>query len=104
MKTLIAASLLTLTFAASAPMATAQGNDDGLRSAAPAERVYTLSRADAVDIARGKGMDRVKEVDRDDGKWELEGCTRDGREIEIDIHGQTGAILEYELDDHDDDC
>lgn len=53
-------------------------------------------------IARAEGMVRVKEVERDDGKWELEGCTRTGREIEIDIHGVTGAILEIDLDD--DDC
>lgn len=102
MKTLmIPAALLMLT--APAPLALAD-DDDRLRGSASPERVYTLSREDAVRIARGEGMTRVKEVERDDGQWELEGCTRNGREIEIDIHDRTGEILELDIDDDDDDC
>lgn len=104
MKTLITASLALLVLAAPASLALAD-DDDGVRARSDSERVYTLNREDAVRIARAEGMTRVDEVERDDGKWELEGCTRDGREIEIDIHGATGAILELDLDDDtDDDC
>lgn len=102
MKTLMTASLALLVIAAPAPFASA--DDDGFRRAGGNERAYTVSRAEAVSIARDRGMSRVKEVDRDDGKWELEGCTRDGREIEIDIHGRTGEILELDIDDDYDDC
>ena len=103
MKTLMTASLALLMIAAPAPVALAD-DDDGFRRTSGAERAYTISRDDAVRIARAEGMTRVKEVERDDGKWELEGCTRNGREIEIDIHGATGEILELDVDDDDDDC
>lgn len=102
MKTLmIPAALLML--AAPAPLALAD-DDDRLRGGAGPERIYTLSREDAVYIARSEGMAHIKEVERDDGQWELEGCTRNGREIEIDIHGRTGEILELDIDDDSDDC
>jgi uncharacterized membrane protein YkoI len=103
MKTLMSASLALLMLAAPAPLAFADDDDDSYRRGG-SERVYTISRDEAVRIARAEGMTRVKEVDRDDGEWELEGCTRNGREIEIDIHGATGEILELDVDDDDDDC
>ena len=102
MKTLMSASLALLMLAAPAPLAMA-GDDDSARLSG-GERAYTISREEAVRIARAEGMTRVKEIDRDDGDWELEGCTRNGREIEIDIHGATGDILEVEVDDDDNDC
>lgn len=102
MKTLMIASLALLAVAAPAPVALAD-DDDRLRGGS-AERGYTLSRDDAAQIARAEGMSRIKETERDDGKWEMEGCTRDGREIEIDIDGRSGAILELEIDEDDDDC
>lgn len=102
MKTLMIASLALLAVAAPAPLALAD-DDDRLRGGS-AERGYTLSRNDAIQIARAEGMSRIKETERDDGKWEMEGCTRDGREIEIDIDGRSGAILELEIDEDDDDC
>ena len=77
MKTLMIASLALLAAAAPAPLALSD-DDDGLRGGS-AERGYTLSRNDAIQIARAEGMSRIKETERDDGKWELEGCTRDGR-------------------------
>lgn len=101
MKTLMTACLAVLALAAPAPAALAE-DEYGLRGGAGAGGV-TVSREEAVQIARAEGMTRVKEIERDDGKWELEGCTRNGREIEIDIHGRTGAILDLEIDE-DDDC
>lgn len=102
MKTLMSASLALLMLAAPAPLAFADDDDSYRRGGS--ERVYTISRDEAVHIARAEGMTHIKEVERDDGKWELEGCTRNGREIEIDIHGRTGEILEFDVDDDDDDC
>jgi uncharacterized membrane protein YkoI len=102
MKTLMSASLALLMLAAPATLAFADEDDSYRRGGS--ERVHTISRDEAVHIARAEGMTRIKEVERDDGKWELEGCTRNGREIEIDIHGRTGEILELDVDDDDDDC
>lgn len=59
----------------------------------------TISRAAAIAIAEGAGMQAIEEVDRDDGHWEIEGWDRNGREMEIDIHGRSGEILDLERDD-----
>ncbi len=65
----------------------------------------TISREQAIDIASQKGMVHVLEIELDDGEWEIEGCTADGRELEIDLHSRTGEILKYDLDrDTDEDC
>ena len=98
MKNFIVAIALTA-LAAPAPLALAQAGD----LAAPASG---LSREEAISIARDKGMTRVREVERDDGKWELEGCTADRKEIEVDIRRSTGEIvkLEVDFDRDDDDC
>ena len=98
MKNFIAAIALTA-LAAPAPLALAQAGD----LAAPASGI---SREEAISIARDKGMTRVREVERDDGKWELEGCTADRKEIEVDIRRSTGEIvkLEVDFDRDDDDC
>ena len=65
----------------------------------------TISREQATEIARQKGMVRVLEIELDDGEWEIEGCTADGRELEIDLHHHTGDIVKYDLDRYTDkDC
>jgi uncharacterized membrane protein YkoI len=52
----------------------------------------------AKEIAAGKGMVTVTEIELDDGKWEMEGRTEEGREIEVDIDAATGNVVKYELD------
>lgn len=65
----------------------------------------TISREQATEIASQKGMVHVLDIELDDGEWEIEGCTADGRELEIDLHSRTGDILKYDLDrDTDKDC
>lgn len=90
----ISAALIAAALAAPVPFALAQsaGTD-------------TISREQAIDIASQKGMVHVLEIELDDGEWEIEGCTAEGRELEIDLHSRTGEILKYDLDrDTDDDC
>lgn len=90
----ISAALIAAVLAAPVPFALAQpaGAD-------------TISREQAIDIAGQKGMVHVLEIELDDGEWEIEGCTADGRELEIDLHSRTGDILKYDLDrDTDEDC
>lgn len=97
-----ASAIAVLALAAPAPLALAQGEAFST-GAAPASGI---SREDAISIARDRGMSRVRQVERDDGKWELEGCTADRREIEVDIRRSTGDIVKFEIDngDDDDDC
>ncbi len=95
MKRNLAMACIGFALAIPAPFALADDDDRGSS--------FRVSRAEAIDIARYHGMSYVKEIERDDGTWELEGCTSDHREIEIDIHGWSGEVTELEIDD-DDDC
>ncbi len=61
-----------------------------------------IGRAQAIDIAVWSGVDRIEEIERDDGEWEIEGRTYDGCEIELEIDAWSGEILEREIDDCDD--
>lgn len=58
----------------------------------------SISRAQAIEIARGVGLVRVEEVDCDDDEWEVEGRDVRGREIEVEIDARTGRITEVERD------
>lgn len=90
----ISAALIAIAVAAPAPFALAQGAATDL-----------LSSDQAIEIATSKGMVHVLDIELDDGEWEIEGCTADGRELELDIHSRTGDILKYDLDrDTDADC
>ncbi|MDP2296607.1 MAG: PepSY domain-containing protein [Pseudolabrys sp.] len=57
-----------------------------------------LTIEDARRIARENGMKTVKEIELDDGRWEVEGRDGTGREMEIEIHARTGAVLKIEYD------
>lgn len=88
----LSATLIALSL--TAPLALAQGLTDDV-----------LSQEQAIEIASKQGMAHVKEIKLDDGEWEIEGCSADGRELEIDLHSRTGDILKYDLDrDTDKDC
>lgn len=57
-----------------------------------------ITAEDAIRIARENGVATVTEVDRDGGKWEIEGRDAEGREIEVDIDATSGAVLKVERD------
>ncbi len=82
-----------------APVARADDDDDDDGR----QRGYAVSSEEALDLAAAYGLDWVKEIKRGNGNWEIEGCTYDGEEIEIDISGQSGGIVKLEYED-DDDC
>jgi hypothetical protein len=66
-------------------------------------RGYRVSLTEARYIAYDYGLAWFKEIKRGNGNWEIEGCTGDGQEIEIDISGRTGEIVKLEYED-DDKC
>lgn len=60
-----------------------------------------VGEAEAVRIARGYGMVRVTEVERDDGGWEIEGRDRRGREVKVTIN-RLGRVTKVERGGDDD--
>lgn len=52
----------------------------------------------AIEIARGVGVALIKELECDDGRWEVEGRDARGREIEVEIDPRTGRVLKVERD------
>ena len=54
----------------------------------PAMQVASITAEQAISIARQQGLVSVEDVDRDDGKWEVEGKDVNGREIEVEPFDQ----------------
>lgn len=100
MKTLFAAAAaLMIAMPASAGaiggVATPLGDQDQCRQASSDQRI---TRDQAIEIARQHGLVRLKDVDREDYGWEIEGWTADGREIEVEIN-HDGSIRDIDYDD-----
>jgi hypothetical protein len=64
-----------------------------------------LTKAQAVQIARGYGMVEVEEVERKDGGWEIEGRDLRGREVEVRVNrdGRVTRVERREDSSEDDD-
>jgi len=114
LKSLIAAAAL----AATVPLAPALADNGGptLRieighhsaNHRPARRGYAhhsqrdyahrprISRHEAVRIARHYGLSRVTDVDFDRGRWEVEGRTRRGARVEVEISARTGRVVDVD--------
>ena len=60
------------------------------------QQVVTAEQA--IEIARQHGLVDLKEVERDNGKWEVEGRDAQGREIEVEIDIRTGQVVSVERD------
>ena len=97
MKRVLAMAFIGLAITASAPIAFADDDDDHRG------RGYNVSQYEAMDIAHSFGLAWFKEIKRGNGNWEIEGCTGDGQEIEIDISGRSGEVIKLEYED-DDKC
>lgn len=57
-----------------------------------------ISANEAIAIARSHGVVRVTDVDRDDGRWEVEGRNRRGRELEVHINIRNGRVIWIDRD------
>jgi hypothetical protein len=92
----IGSALLAIAALAAGTATPAYADDDDARGGA-----LRVSEAQAVRIARGYGMVRVTEVERDDGGWEVEGRDRRGREVKVTIN-RLGRVTKVERGDDND--
>lgn len=79
------------------PAGPAHADDDDDRPRARS----LVGEAQAVRIARGYGMVRVSDVERDDGGWEVQGRDHRGRELKVTIN-RLGRVTKVERGDDDD--
>jgi len=70
----------------------------GLATVPALAQQYKIGEQQARQIAADRGVVQITEIEQDDGKWEIEGRDKDGRKIEIDVHGQTGEVVKFERD------
>lgn len=74
----------------------AMADDDDRRTARSPQA--GLSIGDVYQRLTADGYTRIEEIERDDGKYEVEARDSQGRQVELDIDAQTGRILEVEHD------
>ncbi len=97
MKAIILAAAMAA-FAAPAFAHHQQGHGDDSPPATAEHGAHAIiSHERALEIARNQGVATVREIDMDDGRWKVEGSTREGRAIEIEIDAHSGAVLKREL-------
>jgi uncharacterized membrane protein YkoI len=68
----------------------------GLALAFPAMAQSGPSIEDVRAMAFDKGVEDIKEIELDDGFWEVEGSDAGGREIEMKVNAATGEIVKME--------
>jgi uncharacterized membrane protein YkoI len=61
-----------------------------------AQQQGEITADQAVEIARKQGLVNVKEIERDDRRWEVEGTDENGREIEVEVDLRTGEVIDVE--------
>ncbi|KRS15680.1 PepSY domain-containing protein [Roseovarius indicus] len=98
-------ALLLLTACLGGTLPALADRDDHERARDALERGEVLPLTRILEIAEADTGGRAIEVEfeRDDGRWvyELELITPDGRLVELEIDGATGAILDRDEEDDD---
>jgi len=61
--------------------------------ALPALAAKRLTVDDVRDMAFAKGVVTIKEIELDDGIWEVEGRDAGGRKIKIEVDARSGEIV-----------
>jgi len=97
-RTLLAAPLLAALLAG--PAMAGDDDDDDRRCGAGVGEWMSVAAIAAKAEAAGYV---VREVERDDGCYEINGRDRDGRRVEIDLNPRTGEIVRVDNDRDDDD-
>ena len=65
---------------------------------AQAPQLPVVSLEQATKIARDSGLVVIREIELDDGKWEVEGRDRAGEERELHIDATSGKVVRNERD------
>ncbi len=58
----------------------------------------TISIEDARRIAAENGIANIKEIELDDGRWEIEGTDSAGTKHEMEIDARSGKVVKMERD------
>lgn len=90
---IILAILAAATLAATSP-ASADNND---RRCGGVEPSQWISVADVSARAEAKGL-TVREVDRDNGCYEVKGIDARGQRVEVTMHPVSGEVIKTEID------
>ena len=59
---------------------------------------YPVSIEEVRDMAFDKGFVKIKEIELDDGVWEVEGKDATGHELEMEVDAASGAIIKLRRD------
>lgn len=89
--------VLAAAFASLALASTAKADDDHFRCGNVPIADW-MSEADLRSKVAGMGID-VRDIEIDDGCYEVEGRNRDGRKVEIRFHPQTAEQISVDGDD-----
>jgi hypothetical protein len=55
-----------------------------------------INAMEALRIATGAGVAQIRDLECDDGKWEVKGRDANGGRIEVDINPTSGAVIKVE--------
>jgi uncharacterized membrane protein YkoI len=58
----------------------------------------TISIEEARRIAAQNGISAIREIELDDGHWEIEGTDRAGNKLEMEIDARSGKVVKMERD------
>lgn len=76
--------------------------DDDDRHCGRVDAGAWMSAADITSRVAGMGID-VREVERDDGCWEVKGRDADGRRVQLKLHPTSAEVVQRrDRDDRDD--
>ncbi len=70
-----------------------------LLSALPATARPIINIDEVRDMAFAKGIVDIKEVELDDGVWEVEGYDSDGAKIKMKVDARSGVIIKLKRHD-----
>ena len=59
---------------------------------------YPVSIEEVRDMTFDKGFVKIKEIELDDGVWEVEGKDATGQELEMEVDAASGAIIKLRRD------
>ena len=97
-KLVLAAAIAAMTLPAFAPLSIAQADDRNDRRCGNVQLDKWMNEAQMRERAAGLGIE-VRDVDIDDGCYEVSGRNKDGRSIEVKFNPETGEQVAIDSDD-----